>query len=222
MKINKDTKYTQQEIRKICFQIAETSQAKKRKVSAVIVHMGYIKSTGVNYNPKGEGCEDEHGNTKKEVIHAEIAAINEYLKIYSGEYLIFPFHTFMYVTFEPCSNCKAVLKDYGLRYTVITEFMKFDDTKLRFDLIPTEVTTELAKILTYGANKYKPNNWKNCDDISRYIAALMRHLEKWRSGKDIDSESGFSHLSHLLTNAAFLVYFNQKNKNKHAKDSNKT
>lgn len=87
------------------------------------------------------------------------------------------------------------------------EFIKNDKDKLRYDLIPTEATKALAEVLTYGANKYKPDNWKNCEDVNRYVSALMRHLEAHRSGELRDSESGMLHMSHVLTNAAFLVHF---------------
>ncbi|HED1699294.1 TPA: hypothetical protein SHR06_001688 [Campylobacter jejuni] len=89
----------------------------------------------------------------------------------------------------------------------MSNFMKFDDGKLRYDLIPPEVTEQLAKVLTYGANKYKPHNWKKCKDKDRYVAAAYRHLEAWRKGEQIDMESGLSHLAHTLTNIAFLLYF---------------
>ena len=90
-------------------------------------------------------------------------------------------------------------------------FTKDDKSKLRYDLIPTEVTESLAKVLTMGANKYAVDNWKKCTDQNRIIAALMRHLEAHRSGEIIDSESGFSHMAHVLTNAAFITYFIENN-----------
>lgn len=89
-------------------------------------------------------------------------------------------------------------------------FRKNDKNKLRYDLIPPEVNEALAQILTFGANKYEANNWKKCEDTSRYIAALFRHIEAYRKGEKIDKESGFSHLKHALCNLAFLVYFEEK------------
>lgn len=85
------------------------------------------------------------------------------------------------------------------------KFIKYNSGKLRYDLIPPSVTKELAKTLTYGANKYSENNWKKCTDKNVYISALYRHLEQWRSGEKIDPESGLSHLSHAITNIAFLI-----------------
>ena len=88
-----------------------------------------------------------------------------------------------------------------------TSFKKFDYGKLQYSLIPQEVMKELAKVLTYGADKYGAENWKLCDNKSRYVDALYRHLEAWRGGELLDKESGLSHLSHAITNLAFLIYF---------------
>lgn len=88
---------------------------------------------------------------------------------------------------------------------------KYDKGKLRYDLIPPEVIEELAKILTHGANKYGPDNWKYLEDPeNRYYAALMRHLQDWRKGNFIDEGSGESTLSHVMTNVAFLIYFEKQ------------
>ena len=89
--------------------------------------------------------------------------------------------------------------------------MKFDTGKLRYSLIPTETTTALAEVLTYGANKYAPNNWQLVDNGEvRYMDALFRHLEAFRSGETHDPESGIHHLAHVLTNVAFLHYLDTK------------
>jgi len=92
---------------------------------------------------------------------------------------------------------------------------KYDDGKLRYDLIPPEVLKALAEIYTYGANKYGDNNWqklKKFDD--RYTAALMRHDNSRRSGEKRDQESGFLHSAHMLCNAAFLCWKDSQEENK--------
>ncbi len=83
---------------------------------------------------------------------------------------------------------------------------KYDDGKLRYSLIPTSATKALAEVLTFGADKYEPNSWKHVHNgEERYLDAAMRHLELYRSGEKLDQESGLPHLSHLLTNIAFLT-----------------
>jgi hypothetical protein len=88
------------------------------------------------------------------------------------------------------------------------EGMKFDTGKLRYSLIPTIATKALAVTLTEALSKYIPNSWKTVPNAEeRYMDALMRHLEAHRSGEIFDNDSGRPHLWHVLTNAVFLVWF---------------
>lgn len=85
---------------------------------------------------------------------------------------------------------------------------KFDNNKLRFDLIVPTFEEELAKVLTYGANKYGPNNWRNVPDaLNRYYAALQRHLNSFWQAEEFDKESGLPHLAHAAANIMFLMEF---------------
>lgn len=91
--------------------------------------------------------------------------------------------------------------------------LKDNKNKLRFDLITPECLTGLAEVLTYGAEKYKPNSWQNVENgIDEHYSALMRHLIKWRQGDIYDEETKLSHIKHVLTNAMFLLYHEQNNK----------
>ena len=85
--------------------------------------------------------------------------------------------------------------------------IKYDTSKVRWDLVPIDAIEEVAKILTFGSEKYGDNNWQDVDNFNdRYYAALLRHLVEWRKGNTIDPESGMSHLSHAATNAIFLLW----------------
>ena len=85
--------------------------------------------------------------------------------------------------------------------------MKFDSGKLLYSLIPPETSKALAEVLTFGAQKYAPNNWQLVEDgETRYLDALMRHLEAFRAGETHDPESNLHHLAHALTIVAFLHY----------------
>lgn len=54
---------------------------------------------------------------------------------------------------------------------------KDDADKLRMDLIPAEWVTEIAKVLTAGAGKYKPEGWRTLPGGERrFMSAAMRHL----------------------------------------------
>lgn len=88
---------------------------------------------------------------------------------------------------------------------------KHDKGKLQYNLVPTSAIKGLAEVLTFGAEKYAPNGWKEVENAKeRYYAALQRHLFAWRDGEKLDSESKLPHLSHVLTNVAFLLEIDKK------------
>ncbi len=89
---------------------------------------------------------------------------------------------------------------------------KFDQGKLQLDLIPPEAVLALGRVLTFGAAKYNSHNWRGGIKYSRVSAALLRHLMAWESGEDLDPESGFSHIDHVICNAAFLATFISENR----------
>lgn len=191
---------------KLALDVAKNSPCKKRKVGAVVVG-GDNYTTGHNHN-FGSDCEDDYNNTLASVIHAEVAALEYFTEQYGNS------ATDIYVTHPPCDNCKAAIAKAGIPESnihIVEEFMKFDSGKLRYGLIPPEATKALAEVLTYGAKKYKPNNWQQVDDPTRYVDALYRHLEAWRAGEKHDKESGLLHLAHALTNIAFLIHFESEN-----------
>lgn len=94
-----------------------------------------------------------------------------------------------------------------------SDFVKGDSGKLKWSLMPFEELKDVVKVLMHGAEKYSPDNWKKCDDITRYKDALMRHVVAYVSGDKIDPEFGLSHLAHAICNCLFLMWFD-----KHAED----
>ena len=99
-----------------------------------------------------------------------------------------------------CSSCVDSLRPTG--------GLKYDAGKLRYSLIPPEATHALAEVLTFGAQKYAKDNWKLLENgKERYLDALYRHLEAYRTGEYLDSESNLPHLSHCLCNLAFIHFF---------------
>lgn len=85
--------------------------------------------------------------------------------------------------------------------------LKYDDNKIRLELIPPEFLWATGRGLTYGARKYSPGNWATGEGFewSRLYGGLLRHLTQWNGGEDIDSESGNHHLDHACCMLAFLV-----------------
>lgn len=88
---------------------------------------------------------------------------------------------------------------------------KHDLGKPAFNLIPPSAELAMAGVLTFGAAKYAPDNWKYVDNAdTRYLAATMRHINAYRAGEVYDSESGLLHLAHAMTCLAFLIELGEK------------
>lgn len=85
--------------------------------------------------------------------------------------------------------------------------VKFDEDKVRMELLPPEFLTSTASILTFGAQKYSDRNWENGMDWSRVYGALQRHLNAWWGGEHTDPETGKSHLWHANCCMAFLTTY---------------
>ena len=90
----------------------------------------------------------------------------------------------------------------------MSEGIKNDNDKARYDLIPADALEDLAKVLTFGAKKYSAENWRIVGDgDSRYFAAAQRHMWAWKRGEENDPESGLPHLAHAMCCMAFLLEF---------------
>jgi hypothetical protein len=78
------------------------------------------------------------------------------------------------------------------------EAIKHDSGKVRFSLLPVEPLTDIAKVFTFGAQKYSDYNFMNGEGLksSRVYDSLQRHLNSWFGGVDDDEETGLSHLAH--------------------------
>jgi hypothetical protein len=85
--------------------------------------------------------------------------------------------------------------------------LKFDQDKVRMDLVPPVAVTWIAKILTFGAKKYGDRNWEQGIKYGRVYAAALRHLFAWWGGEEKDPETGESHIAHALCCLAFLAHY---------------
>lgn len=71
--------------------------------------------------------------------------------------------------------------------------------RARFDMIPTDSLTELARHYGVGAEKYETgeggiDNWRLGYEWSKSFAAAYRHLTAAMGGEDIDEETGSKHV----------------------------
>jgi len=93
--------------------ISMSSKSNKLKVGCIISDIDdKIIATGKNHMPVGfeEECEDELGNTKSLVIHAEDDALRT-LIILNGSTL----GASIFITHSPCINCAVRIRDAGIK-----------------------------------------------------------------------------------------------------------
>lgn len=94
---------------------AELSHCNRKQVGAIIVKDGMIISDGFNGTPSGfdNCCEDENGDTRWYVLHAEANAI---LKVAKSTHNCQD--ATLYLTLSPCKECSKLVIQSGIRRIV--------------------------------------------------------------------------------------------------------
>ncbi len=94
---------------------SENSYCVRRKVGALIVKDKMIISDGYNGTPAGfeNVCENELGQTKSYVLHAEANAITKVAKSNNSSE-----GATLYVTDAPCMECSKLIIQAGIRRVV--------------------------------------------------------------------------------------------------------
>lgn len=83
--------------------------------------------------------------------------------------------------------------------------------KLRVDLVTPQCIMGMAEVLGKALEKYTENSWQNVENgLNEHYAALFRHLLLWRCGELDDKETKLSHMKHVLCNAMFLLYHEER------------
>lgn len=117
---------------------------------------------------------------------------------------------------EPCYNCHSycnwVAKDFlqSVPDTPVTlkTGVKFDQEKPQWTLVPFKAFDHVVEVLTIGARKYAPDNWKKVPNArQRYIDAAFRHMSAYAGGEKLDAETGKNHLAHAVCCLLFLLAF---------------
>lgn len=90
---------------------AECSSATRLKVGAIAYKNGHIIAEGYNGLPVGMrgSCEDEQGNTKVEVTHAEDNLLRKLTR--STESSV---GAYLFITHAPCKSCSIKIVDAGI------------------------------------------------------------------------------------------------------------
>ncbi len=82
--------------------------------------------------------------------------------------------------------------------------VKYDQNKVRVDLVPVSGIQAAARAFSYGATKYAPWNWTLGMAWLRLYGATLRHLFSWAVREHKDPESGLCHLDHALASLMML------------------
>ena len=113
---------------KMALEWGKLSHCKRKQVGALIVKDRMIISDGFNGTPTGfeNCCEDETGETKWEVLHAEANAI---LKVASSTKSAK--NATLYITLSPCTQCSKLIHQAGIKRVVYANAYK-DAAGLKF------------------------------------------------------------------------------------------
>lgn len=83
---------------------------------------------------------------------------------------------------------------------------RYNNDKIRMDLLTPYAMTQWALVLTKGAEKYAVRNWEiGNTTYGEYIGSALRHILSIMSGEDIDEETGLPHAAHIMCNMQFLL-----------------
>ena len=103
---------------------SKLSVANRKKVGCLIVSDRMIISDGYNGTPSGfeNSCEDENGETKWYVLHAEANALTKLAKsTHSSE------NSTLYTTLSPCKECSKLILQAGIKRVVYLDEYKDND-----------------------------------------------------------------------------------------------
>lgn len=119
----KDKKFDKSYI-KMAYVWAENSYCERRKVGALIVKDRMIISDGYNGTPIGfeNICEDEEGNSKPYVLHAEANAITKVAKSHNSSQ-----DATLYITDSPCIECAKLIIQSGIKRVVYSRAYRIID-----------------------------------------------------------------------------------------------
>ena len=115
----KQRKYDQAYL-KMALEWAKLSHCKRKQVGALIVKNGMIISDGYNGCPSGfeNNCEDENGETKWYVLHAEANAILKVAKSTQNCK-----GATLYLSMSPCKECSKLILQAGIsRLVFLNEY----------------------------------------------------------------------------------------------------
>lgn len=83
---------------------------------------------------------------------------------------------------------------------------KYDTGKPLMGAVPPNAMLAVARVLTFGAEKYGRDNWRQVENAeTRYLDAALRHINAYQRGEVADLESGESHLACAVCSLMFML-----------------
>lgn len=106
---------------RLALEWAKLSHCKRKQVGAIIVKDSTIIADGYNGTPTGfeNECENEEGNTKWYVLHAEANAILKVARTTNQAA-----GATLYLTHSPCKDCSKLILQSGIERLVYTDAYK--------------------------------------------------------------------------------------------------
>lgn len=125
---------------------------------------------------------------------------------YSGiEYVTFLLSILSSVSFTKTSAQKVALKN--LRVIGYKASLALNNIQVEQAGISLKAFDSMAAVLEYGAQKYDRDNWRKPSPNKLSSAdSLYRHIDAILEGEELDKDSGFQHIGHILCNIMFLTY----------------
>lgn len=123
---------------------SENSYCVRRQVGALIVKDKMIISDGYNGTPSGfeNVCEDDMGQTKPYVLHAEANAITKVAKSANN-----CDGATLYITASPCIECSKLIIQAGIRRVVYSDSYRIEDginllKKVGIEVVQIQIDTD--------------------------------------------------------------------------------
>lgn len=106
---------------RLAIEWSKLSHCKRKQVGAIIVKDATIIADGYNGTPTGfeNNCEDENGDTKWYVLHAEANAILKVARTTNQAA-----GATLYLTHSPCKDCSKLILQAGIKRVVYLDAYK--------------------------------------------------------------------------------------------------
>lgn len=97
-----------------------------------------------------------------------------------------------------CTRCGFRIQGASNYTSIIPQGVKHDQGKPDHTYISNDLLDGLAAVRAFGAQKYDRDNWRKGFKFNRSIAAALRHINAFKEGEDLDSESNLCHILHAV------------------------